>query len=218
MGPDSDSFAWTQALLNFNLSPAQYADASWLPNWAGEGSEAALHALSAELLSTHALDSSFDWVLPAGPARLFMIGRDERDSLALAVGVAAQRSSLRCVVRAADLGALRTTFGETGDIIWQPAAEAVPASELPWAVSWASFEPVAARRQMLVEGYRQLLRLVAAEKPAQPAVMGRAKLCAPREATERVLIPLPNIAAKRLFDSLVDDFIPRWAPSWNWLF
>ncbi len=206
MEAESESVAWTQALLAFNLSPAQYADDSWLPSWAAEGSDAVLLALSAELLRDHALDSSFDWVMPVGPGRLFMIGRDERESLALAVGIAAHRRSLRCVVRTTDLAALRAAFGEAGDVIWQPAAEAVPHSELPWSVSWASFEVDAARQHMVVEGYRQLLRLVAAAEPAQPAVVGRAQLCAPRTASGLAPVPLPSAAATRLWDSLVRNF------------
>jgi hypothetical protein len=218
MEVEPNSAAWTQALLVFNLSPAQYADYSWLPSWVAEGSDAALLALSAELLRDRALDVSFDWIMSAGPARLFMIDRDERESLAMAVGIAAHRRSLRCVIRTADLAVLRAAFGEAGDVIWQPAAEAVPHSELPWPVSWASFEVEAARRHMVVEGYRQLLRLVAAAEPAKPAVLGRAQLCAPRTASMLAPDPLPSAAATRLWDSLVRNFLPRWAPSWIWLF
>lgn len=217
----ADPFAsapWCEVLLRFNLNVAAYADATWLPYWAFDASPTVLECLSGELLREHGLDATFDWSMPAGPARLFMMDREERGALATAIGIAAHRDSLRQVVLRPRLTALRGALGDAFDTLWLPAAEAVPRSLLPWGASWDFFDADGVRQQFAAEGVRQMLRLVRSADPEQRAVLGRAKLCASRTAIDPPLPRLMNSETSRFWDALTQYLIPRWAPSWNWLF
>jgi len=218
LGCELASSRWVQALLRFNLSPASYADPSWLPRWAADASPAVLDALSIELLRDRGLDTEFDWRMPEGPARLFMLAPRELAALSVAVGVAAHRDSLRQVVLKPRLGALRSTLGNALDTLWLAVAEAVPRSGRPLSICWEPLDAPGLRHELRCEGLRQLLRLVNAQDPSQKAAASRAVLCAPRGLESHPLPHLPADDAARAFGTIVTDLIPCWAPSWTWLF
>ncbi|RQP21322.1 SctK family type III secretion system sorting platform protein [Piscinibacter terrae] len=218
VGCDLTSSAWVRTLLRFNLSPASYADPSWLPRWAADAAPAVIEALSVDLLRDRGLDTAFDWHMPKGPGRFFMLAPRELAALSVAVGIAAHRDSLRQVVLKPRLGALRSSLGDALDTLWLPVAEAVPRSVRPLSISWEPLDAPRLRQTLRGEGMRQLLRFVDAGDPAQKAVASRAVLCAPREVAANLLPRLPADEAAHAFGAIVTHLIPRWAPSWTWLF
>jgi YOP proteins translocation protein K (YscK) len=213
-----ESEDWRNALLRFNLNISTYIDESWLPDWAAVASPSVLEYLSIELLQEHGLNESFNWSIPKGPERLFMMDRDARCALAVAVGVAAYRDSLRKVVLKSHRSLLSGALGEAFAGLWLPSAEAIPRSSAKWAVSWDLFDAIRVKRQFADEGSRQMLRLIGGGNDSQCPVFGRARLCVSRTAFEPLPSKLTDIDAARFFDTLVNYMIPRWAPSWSFLF
>jgi hypothetical protein len=212
------SAPWVAALLHFNLRPALYAHPSWLPNWAHKLetlTPRVREALSVELLREHRLDIAHDWGMHDRAGRLFMIEPDLRDRLALAIGIAVHRDSLRQVVLKPRLNALRAVLGEALDTLWLPVAEAVERSPVSISITWESFNGVSLRKTLVTDGYRQMLRLV---DPNQRAVWGRAVLCVPRDLASQKRPALGAAPAARLLDGIMMDIIPRGASSWTWLF
>lgn len=216
--PTESQAHWAQLLLRFNLQPAAYAHASWLPEWAGEAAPAVLQELSLALLTEHGLDAACDWWLNDRAARLFLVDPPARGRLALAVGIAAHRDSLRQVVRQAQLATLRSVLGEALDTLWLPVAEAIEHAARPLSLQWEPFNGELLACELTDEGYRQLLRLLDRRDPAQRPAALRAAFCAPRALSVDPLPPLPRQGATRSADAIVADLLPRWAPAWTWLF
>lgn len=212
------SAQWVAALLRFNLQPACYAHPSWLPAWARNVqalTPAVREALSMGLLQEHHLDALHDWDMLGHAGRLFMIEPSAREQLALGIGIACQRDSLRQVVLKPRLNALRAALGDALDVLWLPVAEAVERSPTPISIAWDPLDIGLLRRALMADGYRQMLRLC---DPAHRAVWGRAVLCVPRALTSPQLPVLSGAQAVRLLDGIVMDLIPRGASSWTWLF
>ena len=213
-----NSAPWFAALLRFNLQPASYAHPSWLPLWARELeaiTPRVRNALSIELLCEHHLDTVHDWDMHDRAGRLFMIGPDVRDQLALVIGIAFHRDSLRQVVLKPRLNALRAVLGDALDTLWLPVAEAVERSPTAISIAWTPLDSSSIRQTLIADGYHQMLRLC---DPTHRAVWGRAMLCMPRALASRKVPALGGAPAARLLDGIVTDIIPRGASSWTWLF
>lgn len=213
-----ESSAWCDTLLRFNLNVATYIDVSWLPDWIDQASPLVLEALSLQILREHKLEALFDWCMQREPGRLFMIDREDRNILAIAVGVAACRDSVRRVVAQSHLELLRDALGDSFEGLWLPEVEAIPRSFSKWSPSWHSFNKSRVRQHFLDEGMRQMLRLVDSGVSSCDALVGRARLCASRAANEHLLAELNSIEATKFWNVILNYMIPRWAPSWNFLF
>ncbi len=213
---------WYEALIRFNLDPAAYADPSWLPSWAGSARPPEARMLSAALLQAHGLAKNHDWVLDDRATRIFLIAPNALRDLALGVGIAAHRDSLRRVVKQHDLQALRASLGDALDTLWLPLAETIPRSRE--RIERATLEVAAIESGELstllrTEGARQLLRLIDGSAPARRGSAARAAFCAPRRlALESPQADGSPTASTRLLDAVIDSLVPQWAPAWTWLF
>jgi hypothetical protein len=212
------SAPWVAALLRFNLQPASYVHPSWLPIWASKLeaiTPGVREALSIELLCEHHLDALHDWDMHDRAGRLFMMDPSVRDQLALVIGIAFHRDSLRQVVLKPRLNALRAVLGDALDTLWLPVAEAVERSPTSISIAWDPLDSSSLRQTLMADGYCQMLRLC---DPTRRAVWGRAVLCAPRALAAQHVSPLSGAPAARLLEGIVMDIIPRGASSWTWLF
>ncbi|MBA2723608.1 MAG: SctK family type III secretion system sorting platform protein [Methylibium sp.] len=216
--PTQAQASWAKLLVRFNLQPASYADASWLPDWAAGASEPVLRELSLALLREHGLQTSCDWWLNDRAARLFLMDRPALERLALTAGIAAHRDSLRQVVRQSRLACLRSALGDTLDTLWLPVAEAVEYAPAPLQLPWEPFDGAALEHRLVHDGYQQLLRLLNVRDAAQRPAALRAAFCAPRALSSKPLPCLPRQRAERWTDAIVNDILPRWTPAWTWLF
>lgn len=216
--PTQAQASWAKLLLRFNLQPASYADASWLPDWARGAGEPVLRQLSLALLREHGLHSSFDWWLNDRAARLFLLDRPALKRLALAVGIAAHRDSLRQVVQHSRLASLRAPLGDALDTLWLPVAETVEYAPVPLQLQWDPFDGAALAHRLEGDGYHQLVRLLNVRDAAQRPAALRAAFCAPRALSLQPLACLPRPRSERCTDALVNDILPRWTPAWTWLF
>ncbi|MBA3596408.1 MAG: SctK family type III secretion system sorting platform protein [Methylibium sp.] len=216
--PTQAQASWAQLLLRFNLQPASYADESWLPEWAADAREPVLQELSLAMLREHGLETSCDWWLNDRAARLFLMDRPARARLALTAGIAAHRDSLRQVVRQQHLTALRGALGDALDTLWLPVAEAVEHAPVPLYLHWEPLNGVALRQRIQHDGYHQLLRLLNAQDPVQRPAALRAAFCAPKGLSLQTLPCLPRQRTERWVDAIVNDILPRWTPTWTWLF
>lgn len=218
-GAGSSSARWAALLLRFNLQPALYADASWLPRWARRPETlqpCVRDALSRAMLHDRGLGGLHDWTLENRAGRFFLMDSRSRDAVALALGVAAQRDPLRRVVLKARLDALRGALGDALGTLWMPVAEAVEPAQRPVSIAWEAFDGKALGRALTMDGYSQLLRLVDRENHA---LWGRAVLCAPRGVASTEPLPAMGAApAKRLIGGVISELIPRRTAQWAWLF
>lgn len=210
---------WVSNLVRFNLQPVLYADPSWLPSWLSVEVEALSprmrDALSGQILREHGLDNCYDWAVKEPGARLFMIEPLSRDQLALAIGVAAQRDTLRRVVLKSRLASLHSCLGDALDVLWLPISETVERSFTPISISWEPFCGDLLRKALMLEGYRQILRLA---DPAHRALWGRIVLSTPRTFNFNQISVMNTAASDKLVNGIVSDLIPRLASSWTWLF
>ncbi len=212
---------WARAVVRFNLQPAEYADASWLPRWAPLAAPRARQELSRGLLREHGLETLCDWALDDAAARLFMMDADAFDSISLAVGVAAHRDSLRQVVRKDRLTALRECLGQAASALWLSVAESVPRAAAALIIGWEPLDAQALKSKLTDTGKAALLRMLDPTEPRQRAAALRCALRLPRPASaqgELALPPLPLSQAERMAEAIVRDLLPRWAPQWTWLF
>lgn len=208
---------WVALVLQFNLDPVAYADPSWLPPWAMGASEEVRRALSQDLLKQHELDQHHDWGMEDPVARIFCIDTPSLSLLATAVGVASHRHELRQVVSKTQLASLHSGLGNAMEALWLPTLEPI-AFAPPASLVWGRLDAATLRAAMACEGFRQLLRLADPSQAARQAVSGRMNLCAPRHLQQERLPALNERAANQLVGALINDMLPRWAPSWTWLF
>jgi hypothetical protein len=215
-----------QAVMDFNLRPALYADATWLPKWAHRlklvRGSAVERALSAGLIHERGLAGAWDWKLAAPVSRLFASPARDRSLVALAVGACAHRRQLLQVVLKPQLNSLNLVLGDLADGLWSVAVNAVP-SAAPNAAdglseAWWRLDPAVLRRRLHDAGVAQLLGLFVPADTAQRASADRARLCLPRHGSNR---PAPQLHAKEralLERTVFETIIPRWAPACNWSF
>jgi hypothetical protein len=215
-----------QAVMDFNLRPALYADASWLPKWAlgcklirGTAVE---RALSAGLIQERGLAGAWDWKLAAPVSRLFASPARDRSLVALAVGACAHRKQLLQVVLKPQLNSLNLVLGDLADGLWNVAVNAVPSAASNAADSlseaWWRLDPAILRRRLHDAGAAWLLGLFERCDPAQRASADRALLCLPRPCSDRPVLPLDAKQRALLERAVFETIIPRWAPACNWSF
>ncbi len=212
---------WAKALIRFNLEPAEYADPSWLPDWAPEASPRVRQELSRGLLRDQGLEALCDWSLRDYAARMFMMDTAARRRVALAVGVAAHRDSLRQVVRKERLTMLSTCLGDALSTLWLSVAESVPRAPGELTLQWEPFDAGGLVRRLTRIGDVQLLRVVKEAGNTQRAAASRAAFCLPRQSEDQRLDKPSALSAAhsaRMTEKIISDLIPRWAPEWTWLF
>jgi len=216
-----DDPRWPALVARFNLRPAQYADASWLPDWVAAPDalpERLERELSAWLLAEHGLDGNNAWALGSEAARLFMLDAPARLMLAQALGVARHRSALRQVVLQPQVEALRLALGDTLDALWSPLAEAVEASPHRFVLPWSAFDGRVLREQLQLDGLRVLLSLFDPADASHRGAAQRAAFCLPRRLVGTAWPSLSAARARPLLQTIVTHAIPAWAPAWTWLF
>jgi hypothetical protein len=147
-----------------------------------------------------------------------MIDREDRSILAIVVGVAAYRDSVRRVVFQPHRALLLDALGDSFEGLWLPDVEAIPRSFSNWIPSWHSFDRGKVRQQFIDEGMRQLLRLIDSGDGSCRAFLGRARLCASRTANEHPLPQLNSIEATKFWNVILNSLIPRWVPSCSFFF
>ena len=214
---EGDEAAWLRAVLVFNLSPAGYADVSWLAPLAPgvESSRAARRQLSEALISEHGLDDCFDWGMNDPVLRPLLLSPQSWSELALTVGVLAHRNRLRQVVQRELSSQWQTLLSGRMDLLWTPLADRVPAIGAQTKPA-PSPEAVTAIHD---DGQAVILGLLNPQHDfAHANVMRRAQLRLPRT---RLLDPLawqPEVMhAEALAHTLMDDLLPRRSPEWTWL-
>ena len=214
---EGDEAAWLRAVLVFNLSPAVYADASWLPPDAPavDSSRAARRQLSDALIAEHGLDDCFDWGMSDPVLRPMLLSPQSWSELALTAGVLAHRNRLRQVVQREVFSQWQALLGDRMDLLWTPLADCFPAigSQIKPA---PSPEAVAAIRD---DGQAVILSLLNPHHDFVHAnVLRRAQVRLPRS---RLLDPLawqPEVVhADALAHTLMDELLPRRSPEWTWL-
>lgn len=214
---------WRSALLRFNLHPALYAHASWLPGWAHAAVQGPQlqAALSRSLLQAQGVHELFDWELRDTGARLFLLDPAALRALALSLGVAAHRDRLCRIVWQPQLLALQAALGDTFDALWLPVSEQVqvfPVQALDGLLLLQSPAAVAALRQRLEhDGLLLLLRLVDPGLSAQRAAAVRAAFRLPRALAGKALPPLPGARAEALARAIAEQLLARCAPGCGWL-
>ena len=214
---ERDEAAWLRAVLVFNLSPAVYADVSWLRPGAErvDSSRAARRQLSDDLISEHGLDDCFDWSLSDPALRPMLLSPKSWAELALTVGVLAHRNRLRQVVQRELFSQWQVLLGDRMDLLWTPLADRLPAigSQLKPP---PSPEAVSAIHD---DGQAVMLGLLNPQHDfAHANVLRRAQLRLPRT---RLLDPSawqPEVLdAEALAQTLMDELLPRRSPEWTWL-
>jgi uncharacterized membrane-anchored protein YhcB (DUF1043 family) len=221
--PDEFTVRWAGLVARFNEQVAAYADASWfpqeLPRPEAVPSLAYLNALSSALISELGLADEVDWAVSWPSARFFLMDAPAREAMALVVGIAAQRNALRQVVQLQQLQALHHALGDYREVLWSPLAEQVPhAEKSAVALSTLLSDPQALRRRLVMDGLKQLLRLLDAKDPQQSACARRARLLIPKQEVSGLLPSLPTLEARALGQALIAQVVPKWIPQWNWLF
>lgn len=214
---EGDEAAWLRAVLVFNLSPAVYADMSWLPPQAPgvESSRAERRQLSEALISEHGLDDCFDWSMNGPVLRPMLLSPQSWSELALTVGVLAHRNRLRQVVQRELSSQWQALLGARMELLWTPLADRVPAigAQTKPAPSPEAVRAIHDDGQAVILGLLNLRHDF-----AHANVMRRAQLRLPRT---RLLDPLawqPEVMyADALAHSLMDDLLPLRSPEWTWL-
>lgn len=214
---------WPQLVLRFNEQPARYADTSWLPavlpRQDTNSSDAYINALSFGLLSELGLLETTDWRLQAPASRLFLLDAACLHRLALVVGIASHRDTLRQVIQREHLKVLHNLLGELQEVLWLPMAELVPrAQKTDKPLNTLFSRPAALQDHLAHGGMRQLLRLLDLRNPDQCASAARARLMVRKDQIPHLLPSLPPPEALALCKALTEQAISRWMPQWNWLF
>lgn len=220
--PRTDGARLRDELLRFASRPARYAHPSWLPDWAA-GLPAPLperleRELSAWLLAEHGLDAHARAGLDGTAARLFMLDRAALRGVALALGVARHRTSLRRVVLRTQVDLLRAALGSACVALRSPWAEALPACGGPLGQAWQRWQPQAIRDVLQQDGEQALRALLDPADPAEAPAARRAALCLPRVPAGRPVAPLTAPQRAALAQTVAAHVVPLQAAPWTWLF
>jgi hypothetical protein len=215
---------WPGAVLRFNLNEASYAHLSWLPTSLAAPASGGRYqyqyaaALSAGLRDEVGVAGLYDWSIDSAAARLFLMDAGSLATIALIVGIAAHRQTLRQVVQGQQIELLGNQLGTALDTLWFPLAQAVPAAEtallLPWNMP-SNRENRELKPALVEEGQRQLLRLVDTKQRASAM---RAALCMSRSVAKEPLPCLSAVQAQTMTDTIIEHAVTQWTPQWTWLF
>jgi hypothetical protein len=202
----------------FNLAPATYVDASWLPrDWLPqfERLRGAMHtrtaqALSRWLLTQHALADEFDFDFGAKDKRLALLDGPAFQKLARYLGLAVHARSLRGVVQRAARNVLMQRIGADAYEFLLRSAPVIDAG-----AGAQRIDPAAADLEvkLLETGSRCLLEAL---PDSAHAAKRRAQLKLPRSASSNAGASEPQAAVTRRL--LISHFIPAVLPQWAWLF
>ncbi len=225
----SGDAAWWRAVMVFNLSPAAYADPSWMPLAPAPMSRAQRRQQSEALLAEHGLSANFLWDPRGLVARLMLLGVAEGAGLALSAGVMAHRARLRQVVQRERLQQWRALLGERFDLLWSPLAERVPAAPAQPACAQPGPQAAAALRE---DGQAVLLGLLDPDDALQRPLWQRARLRLPRSRALDAQAWQPRLSrpqAEALAEGLASLLAPPdasassstspscWSSPWTWL-
>ncbi len=200
----------------FNLAPADYVDASWLPaGWPARYADAeSLHgrtaaALSRWLLQQHGLADQFDFDFAAREKRLALLDAPALRTLARYLGLAHYAPYLRRVVARETRSTLMQRIGGPGYAFLLNAALSTRAGT-PAALD-AHADDFDTR--LLNAG---AVALLAALPCPAGALRARVQLKLPRTAAHCPAAPVAEAAGIRTL--IFTRLIPAVAPQWLWLF
>jgi type III secretion protein K len=204
-------------IRQFNLAPAGYVDASWLPaGWSARYADAeSLHgrtaaALSRWLLQQHGLADQFDFDFAAREKRLALLDVPALRTLARYLGLAHYAPYLRRVVAREARSTLMQRIGGPGYAFLLNAALLPTHAGTPTALD-AHADDFDTR--LLHAGAGALLASLPG--PAS-ALRRRVQLKLPRAAAHSPAAPVAEAAGIRTL--IFTRLIPAVAPQWLWLF